>query len=189
MNTPAHLLIGTAAFGRPAVKGTRAAAVFGALVPDLSLYLLAGFAMYVQAIPPGVVFNELYFSEAWQSIFRIDNSLFLWALALAIGLWARRPLVVAFAASGLLHVGSDFLLHNDDARAHLWPLTDWRFISPISYWDSTHGARVVAPILAVLAVAAGAFMIWRDRAWGWGVLWGALILAELNTLKNWLLYF
>ena len=189
MNTPAHLLIGAAAFSRSDKRGTRTAALAGSLLPDLSLYLLAGVALFVQRIPPQVVFDELYFSDSWQAIFRVDNSLVLWGLGLAIALWRRAAVAIAFTGAGLLHLVTDFLLHNDDARAHLWPLTDWRFISPVSYWDSAHGAHVVAPILGLLAVVAGAWLIWRDRSWVWGVLWSVLILLELNTLRSWLLYF
>ena len=39
MNTPAHLLFGVAAFGKPDRRGVTAAALGGSLIPDLSLYL------------------------------------------------------------------------------------------------------------------------------------------------------
>ncbi|WP_328795072.1 hypothetical protein [Jannaschia marina] len=42
MNTPAHLIIGLAAFGKPGRPRVTAAALCGALLPDLSLYLMAG---------------------------------------------------------------------------------------------------------------------------------------------------
>jgi len=42
MNTPAHLIFGLAAFGDPARKAVTAAALAGALIPDASLYLMAG---------------------------------------------------------------------------------------------------------------------------------------------------
>lgn len=45
VNTPAHLLLGLAAFGRPGDRRVSGAALAGALVPDLSLYLLAGGAL------------------------------------------------------------------------------------------------------------------------------------------------
>lgn len=41
MNTPAHLIIGLAAFGKPGAPRVTAAALAGAMIPDLSLYLLA----------------------------------------------------------------------------------------------------------------------------------------------------
>ena len=53
----------------------------------------------------------------------------------------------------MLHLLLDFPLHNDDARAHFWPLTMWKFESPLSYWDRDHYGGVVAPLEAILALA------------------------------------
>ena len=78
MNTPAHLLLGAAAMARTGDRRIILAAFAGAMLPDLSLYLLAGGALYIFAIPPRVVFDELYFSPAWQTVFAIDNSFLVW---------------------------------------------------------------------------------------------------------------
>ena len=37
-----------------------------------------------------------------------------------------------------IHSIFDFLLHNDDAHSNWVPLTQWKFYSPISYWDPNH---------------------------------------------------
>ena len=79
MNTPAHLVLGAAIFARPARTGFLWAALLGGLAPDLSLYLMAGVSLIVLQIPPQVVFDELYFSAAWQTVFAIDNSVFVWS--------------------------------------------------------------------------------------------------------------
>ena len=153
MNTPAHLIFGLTAFGkagRPAVTG---AAFAGALIPDLSLYLLAGTHLFLLGTDPEVVFGRLYYSDAWQSIFRIDNSIILWGLLLAIGVWRRAPVVIALAGAAMLHLVLDFALHHDDGRAHFWPITDWIFMSPVSYWDRNHHGGIVAPIELVVALA------------------------------------
>ena len=102
MNTPAHLIFGLTAFGkagRPAVTG---AALAGALIPDLSLYLMAGWHLQVLGTSPEVVFGQLYFSDAWQSIFRIDNSMILWGIALVMGIMWRSPVMCALCGAGLL---------------------------------------------------------------------------------------
>ena len=57
MNTPAHLLIGAAVFGRPATSRILGAAVIGAILPDLSLYLMAGVSLILLKIPPETVFG------------------------------------------------------------------------------------------------------------------------------------
>ncbi len=61
MNAPAHVLIGAALFGRDKTKHVVLVAMIGALLPDLSLYLMAGTALFKPSISPGVVFDELYF--------------------------------------------------------------------------------------------------------------------------------
>ena len=48
-----------------------------------------------------------------------------------------------FCASALLHLAFDFPFHNDDARPHFWPLSDWVFESPLSYWDRAHHGTLV----------------------------------------------
>jgi len=59
MNTPAHLLIGAAVFGRPATSRILSSALIGAMLPDLSLYLMAGVSLILLKIPPETVFGEL----------------------------------------------------------------------------------------------------------------------------------
>ena len=89
MNTPAHLLIGAAVFGRPATSRILGSALIGAMLPDLSLYLMAGVSLILLKIPPETVFGELYFSDAWQMVFAIDNSFLIWLGLLALAIWRR----------------------------------------------------------------------------------------------------
>ena len=133
MNTPAHLIFGLTAFGKANLTAVTAAALAGAIIPDLSLYLMAGWHLAVAGTPPEVVFGELYFSDAWQSVFWIDNSMVLWGIALVIGLMWRSPVVIALCGAALLHLVLDFGLHHDDGRAHFWPISNWIFASPVSY--------------------------------------------------------
>lgn len=160
MNTPAHLLLGAAVFAKPGARLVTAAAVFGALLPDLSLYLLAGGAIYVLGVPPETVFGEYYFSDSWQTIFAIDNSLILWGGLFALSMLWGGAVLRAFAGSGLLHVSTDFLLHNDDARRQFWPVSDWVFHSPVSYWDPNHYGWLMGPLEMLLCVGL-ALVLWR----------------------------
>ncbi|MEL6681786.1 MAG: hypothetical protein AAFQ09_03975 [Pseudomonadota bacterium] len=89
MNTPAHLIFGLTAFGKPEQPYVTGAALAGAMIPNLSLYLLAGWHLRVLGTPADIVFDQLYFSEEWQSIFRIDNSMVLWGIALVLGIMWR----------------------------------------------------------------------------------------------------
>ncbi|MFK7752754.1 MAG: cobalamin biosynthesis protein CobQ [Sedimentitalea sp.] len=188
MNTPAHLLLGAAVFGRGSRRIT-GFALLGAFAPDASLYIMGGVSLFLMNIPPEVVFGELYFSPAWQTVFAIDNSIFLWIAGLAIALWAASPSGFAFAGAGLLHLCLDFPLHAGDGRAHFWPVSDWVFHSPFSYWDSAHHANWVAPASVALCFAAF-LVLWRrtPTLWGRGGL-TLLLAAEIWVARQWLTLF
>ncbi|MEO1307174.1 MAG: cobalamin biosynthesis protein CobQ [Pseudomonadota bacterium] len=164
MNTPAHLIFGAAAFARPNAPGVTAAALFGALLPDLSLYLMVGWHMFWLDTPPQVIFDELYFSEAWMRVFRVDNSFVLWGLALATALWVRSDWAIALTGAAFLHLACDFPLHHDDGRPQFWPITNWVFESPISYWDGRAYGDIVGPIEAAVSLALCLVLWFRFRS-------------------------
>lgn len=176
MNTPAHLIIGAAVFARPDARLITAAALLGALAPDLSLYLLVAWELLVVGTEPRVVFGEYYFSDAWQAIFAVDNSLILWGALLGVAVWLKRHWLVAFAGSGFLHLLADFPLHHDDARRHFWPLSDWVFESPLSYWDSRHYGNIIGPLEIALTVIL-LLILWRRFTGLWPRI--VIILAGL----------
>jgi hypothetical protein len=125
-----------------------------------------------------VVFGQLYFADAWQGIFRIDNSMILWGIALVIGLMWRSPVMIALCGAALLHLGLDFLLHHDDGRAHFWPVTNWIFESPVSYWDRNHYGNIIGP-LEILASLLCCAVLWR-RFTG---RWMRVLIAVLGVLE------
>lgn len=153
------------------------AALLGAVAPDISLYLMAGTSLFLMDVPPNVVFDEYYFSPAWQQVFAIDNSFVLWGIALALGMALRKPALVAFTGAALLHLAFDFPLHHDDARAHFWPLSDWVFVSPISYWDRNHYGDIVGPLEALMCIVL-CLVLWRrfHGVFARAVIAGALAL-------------
>ena len=185
MNTPAHLLIGAAAFARPERKGTTLAAFLGAIAPDLSLYVMVAVSLWIMDIPARTIFGEYYYSDAWQAVFAVDNSFVLWGIAHAVALWRASPVGVAFTGAALLHLLFDFPLHTLDARQHFWPLTDWVFVSPVSYWDTSAHASVVGSLELSLSLVC-AVILWRRlyaRAWR-GVI-ALLVLLELASSSVW----
>lgn len=148
-----------------------------------------GGAIYLFGIEPNIVFGQLYYSETWQTIFAIDNSVFLWSALLGFALWRRLPWAIAFAGAGLIHLLLDFPLHHDDGRAHFWPLTAWVYESPLSYWDRGHGAGWIGPVEGALsAIAAVRLWMWRP-----GLLISVsvalLLAAELMVSWVWVFVF
>ncbi len=189
MNTPAHLIFGLAAFSKRGQGAVTAAALTGALLPDLSLYLLAGSAIFVLGIEPETVFRDLYYSQTWQTIFQIDNSFLIWGALLALALWRKSAWAVALTGAALLHLAFDFPLHHDDGRAHFWPVSDWVFESPVSYWDPNHYGGLVS-VIEIAACLALSVVLWRRFPDLWpriGI--AALMVAQAAPIIMWSLMF
>lgn len=185
MNTPAHLIFGAAAFARPAHRWTMTAALLGAVIPDLSLYLLVGWHLLVIETPARIVFDELYFSDTWQRIFAVDNSLILWGALMGVALWRKSTPLVAFAGAALLHIALDLPLHAGDGRPHFWPLTMWIFDSPFSYWDNRFGARWIGALELVIS-AGFVIILWRRfPSWGWRLFFAILLGAQAMVSNIW----
>lgn len=185
MYTPTHLIFGIAAFGRADAPRVTAAALAGAVIPDLSLYLLAGTHLFVLGTDPQIVFGQMYYSEAWQSLFRIDNSFLVWGMVLGLGFAQRQTWLMALAGAAMLHIGLDFPLHHDDGRAHFWPLTNWVFVSPVSYWDSAHYGGILTPIEVLASWAVCAWLWMRHRRWVWRGPIGLLALLQTPFAVAW----
>jgi len=92
----------------------------------------------------------------------------------------RSAVIIALCSAALLHLGLDFLLHHDDGRAHFWPISNWIFQSPVSYWDSNHYGNIVGPIEILLSLAACAYL-WRRFIGRWmrGLI---VVLGAMQTL-------
>jgi hypothetical protein len=189
MNTPTHLIIGAAAFAKPGAPWITVAALTGALFPDLSLYLLAGWHLFVLDVAPRVVFGQLYYSESWQSVFAVDNSFIVWGVLLAIAAALRKPVLIAFTGAAFLHLLFDFPLHNHDARQHFWPVSDWVFISPVSYWDSAHYGNFAGPVEMILSLGLLA-ILWRRFQDFWiKIALGCVALIQLAPSLIWMIVF
>ena len=191
MNTPAHLIIAAAAFARPSDKAVNSAALAGAIIPDLSLYVMAANELFIRNTDPGIVFGQMYFSEDWQRIFAVDNSVFLWAAVLIMGLALQKtrasdlgdaakslasrtqlfPVpgkwnwIIVLGGAALLHLALDFPFHHDDGRAHFWPFSNWIFESPLSYWDPAHFGQIVGPLEGLLCLLLCVVLWRRFRGW------------------------
>ena len=176
MNTPTHAVLGAALFARGERRARLAPAVIGAVLPDVPMYVLFAVATVVWRQPQAVTWGRTYFEPGWQhAVDALHSFPLLGAALVATYVTSRRPRParaargpvppwrvwarVAFA-SALLHAAADFLVHADDAHHHLWPLSDWRFVSPVSYWDPRHHGLLFAP-LECLGAFALLPTVWR----------------------------
>ncbi len=185
MNTPAHLIFAATAFGKPDSRKVTWCAVLGGFLPDLSLYLMAGVSLFLLGISPQRVFGHLYYSDAWQQVFAIDNSFVLWGIGCGIAIWRKIDWAVALTGAALLHLALDFPLHNHDARLHFWPLSDWKFISPLSYWDHARHGRVVGAIEMALVAGLSVLLLRRFKDLWLRIAFSALALLQLGPYVIW----
>lgn len=175
MNTVTHVVLGAALFTRPAQRRRNVAALAGGFLPDLYIFAVWGWTK-LNGIAEADLWRRIYFQEPVQTLSAISNSMPLWALLLVFGMAFRLPWLAVLAGAALLHVTLDFPVHASDPHPHFWPLTDWRWHSPISYWEADKYAGWVLAV-EVLIVLICAFILWRRFSAVW-----VRILVSLTVL-------
>ena len=160
MNTPTHLLVSAALLTKPNATKDNLAVVAGSLTPDLSIYVLFVWARLFAGIDERTLWSQVYWQEPWQTYSAICNSIPLYLLLLALGALINQRTLLLFAASALIHMGLDLPFHASDAHQHFWPFSDWRFHSPLSYWDGRHYGGIVSVIEICMAVVC-ITLLWR----------------------------
>jgi len=132
------------------------------------------------------IWREAYFRDAWQDFFDLFNSMPIAAVLALAARAARREGVALFFASMLVHQLVDLPLHVEDAHRHFFPFTDWRFASPVSYWDPAHYGAWGALLESVLVVVCCGVL--RQRA---ARAWQRVALAGYATLQvlGWVLFY
>ena len=164
MNTLTHIIAAAAILAKPNETKRNWAIAAGALAPDISIYIFFACMMLFTELSMSQIWQEAYWTEPWQTIGAISNSVPFAAGAFFVGIWREWSLVTVFSSAMLIHAGLDFPLHADDAHRHFWPITDWRFQSPISYWDPRHGGRIGAFVEFVTFIAATGLLFKRFEA-------------------------
>lgn len=172
MMTQTHLLMAAAVFAKPGDWKKTAIAVAGGLVPDFMLTALFFNARF-QGVSTGTIFNDLFWSEKWSNLMAPGNSFVLFAIFLIVGIVLQKSsgtktrigtLIVVFCVSAYLHLITDFFLHAEDARVQFWPLSDWIFHPPVSYWDGRYYGNWFQPFEIALGFLCLAILFNRYRS-------------------------
>ena len=160
MNTPTHILVAATLLARPQSWRRNLTVFVGALVPDLSIFIFFAWMQLFTSFSMEQIWRDAYWTEPWQTIGAISNSVPIAIGLLILGIWRKASLLSVFSIALLSHALLDFPLHADDAHRHFWPLSDWRFQSPVSYWDPAHYGALGGLIeLAVFFLAAA--ILWQ----------------------------
>lgn len=174
MRTFSHAIV-TAAVGKKVElgRGSLVAFVLGSVLPDLPL---GGLTLLAILNTPDmaaamVYMDRLYFtSPLWAALHNVPHSfvvmglLSLFAYVFVQRRWGRW--LLWYAAGATVHIVIDIFTHATDGPMFLYPLSQLRFESPVSYWDSAYYGRT----FTVLEYSADALLlaylgasIWRSR--------------------------
>ncbi len=171
MQTPGHVILNLGVLGRRSHPQWNWPIAIGAFLPDAAMFGFYFWTKVVQGLPDGEIWRTTYFLPGWQALFDVFNSIPLALVGTGIGLYFRKQAIALFFFSIVLHCLCDLPLHHDDAHRHFLPLSQFRFVSPVSYWDPDHYGLWGAGLEAILVVAASVVLwrCWRSR-WIRGVL-------------------
>ncbi len=180
MNTPAHAIFNLALLSRKNKPQWNPLIIWGALIPDLAMFVFYLWLRLATDIPEGQIWRVEYYRPFWQTLFDWFNSIPLAVLGMGVMLYAKQIGIALLFASILLHCLGDLPLHHDDGHRHFLPFSDFRFESPISYWDPAHYGGIFGPIEVVLMLFASVYVFRRVRSrWTKGLLLVANLLPPL----------
>ena len=177
MNTLAHIVIASAALSQSKAPNRNRAIVLGALVPDASMFVFFAWSR-MHGWSGDETWNVQFWNEPWQTIGAASNSFVLLGAVLLLAAWRQWPVLAIGSLAALIHVALDFPLHADDAHRHFWPLSDWRFASPVSYWDPDHHGRLGSALETFGGFVATAVLWRRFPRRCWHVLFSALLALQ-----------
>ena len=181
VNTPTHSLLALALLSKRGQTKRNWAVFIGSLLPDAVIYIWAPYQMFIKRENGARIWDELYFEAPMQNAVALFNSIPIYGALAAIGYWQRKKLwgkcLLVFALAALIHMATDLPVHNHDAYRHFWPISEWRFYSPLSYWEADHHAGWVSLIEAALGFAS-IFILWRR----FPKLWVKIVLGVLAAI-------
>jgi hypothetical protein len=163
MNTPAHIVVNLLALDRKESPGRSAPVFWGSVIPDAPMVLFYTIEKLVHGLSEKEIWTRAYFDAGWQTFFDLFNSIPIAVLLLAVGRRFRNRWAVWVSASVLLHIALDLPFHHDDAHGHFFPLSDWRFQSPVSYWNPEYYGVWMAAFETTI-VLAGSVILFRRSA-------------------------
>ena len=157
MNTPSHYVINLALLGKTIAPKENVAITIGALLPDIPIFIFYFVAKYIYKLPESKIWSEAYYQPLNQDIVALFHSIPLALIGLGICFYLDWQFGTILCASMICHSLLDLPVHHDDAHRHFFPFSDYRFISPVSYWDINHYAKYVAGIEVLLVLIANPF--------------------------------
>jgi hypothetical protein len=156
MITPSHVVYSLAAAvglkSNLSKKVQLLAVTLGAILPDTPAYIFFLVQGVLLQTPHTELWDILYFDSAWTPFITLSHSFILWPILAVLAFTFKKRFIAWLAASAVLHIIMDFFVHSSDAYAHFWPLSNWKFESPLSYWNPAHYGNIVGTLDTVIVL-------------------------------------
>lgn len=153
MNTPAHVIINLALLGKRAKWAYSGVIMIGGILPDIPLLIAYG----IQASIIGSSLSRLEAPLLWIS--EVLHAFPILLLAMLLAWCLHRPSFLWLCLSMFLHALFDFPIHNEFAHRHFYPLSDFQFLSPFSYWDPQYFGHYFAITEMLIVLIASLFCV------------------------------
>jgi hypothetical protein len=154
MKTPSHAIINLAILGRSQHSEFNLLIVTGGILPDIPIFLFYFWAKYIARLPEATIWSKAYYEPFVQDIVALFHSIPLTVIGWLIAYYFGWQSVQILFLSMIMHSLGDLPVHNDDAHRHFFPFSNYRFISPLSYWDRKHYGSIVSLVEMLLVLLA-----------------------------------
>lgn len=158
MNTPSHAVLNLAVLIEPSSQAWAGPILLGAVLPDLPLFVLYLWAKGVRRLPEQHIWSETYYHPFWQTWVDLFHSIPLAIMGMVVSYVGGFYPGVWLCGSIGLHALLDLPVHHDDAHRHFFPFHEFRFISPVSYWDPRHYGHIAAAVEILLVLIATVYL-------------------------------
>lgn len=176
MNTPSHAILNLTVLMQVQPEAVTPI-VCGAVLPDVPMFVMYFWAKQVRRQSERQIWEETYWTPFWQRINHGFHSIPLPVIGGVLSHWAGWTFAELLCLSAILHALGDLPIHNHDAHRHFLPFSNYRFISPLSYWDPHHHGKTVALVEKVLVLVATFYLFSCLDNW---LLRGLMVVANVT---------
>lgn len=179
MQTHGHYVINMALLGKTIAPKHNIAIALGSVLPDIPIFLFYVISKYMYGMSEAKIWGQAYFEPGWQNIIATSHSIPVALIGFLICWRLDWKWGAILCVSMVCHCLLDLPVHHDDAHRHFYPFSDYRFNSPVSYWDVNHHARIAAGVEFALVLISTPFVMGLLRT---PYTKGILILIDIAYL-------
>lgn len=157
--------------------------ILGAFFPDTPTFLFFIVSSLILQVPANIMWGDMYFNSYWSIPITLSHSFIIWPFLITISAYFGFKFLKWFSISALFHSIVDFTVHTGDAYRHFYPFSDWKFHSPISYWNSMEYGQYVSTFDSFLVLGLLVFLYQRYNKSGRIIRIGIICTGVLYGLQ------